>query len=191
MCMFVCCTFVCSRVRVCVCACVHVVACARVRVCACVCRREVARAASLRWTLCSPPPTPRGAPKCSTLCSTGGPECLSLLCVVYVCVLWLRSACALPVLCLCSACALPVLCLCSACALPVLWLCSGCADKGTKAVMDAVVAATARGAVSVIGGGDTATCAAKWGTEDKLSHVSTGGGVSAPAVVGILIVGSF
>jgi hypothetical protein len=45
--------------------------------------------------------------------------------------------------------------------------------------MDAVVAATARGAVSVIGGGDTATCAAKWGTEDKLSHVSTGGGVRA------------
>jgi len=49
---------------------------------------------------------------------------------------------------------------------------------GTKAVMDAMVEATKRGAITVIGGGDTATCAAKWGTEDKVTHVSTGGGVS-------------
>jgi hypothetical protein len=43
-------------------------------------------------------------------------------------------------------------------------------EKGTKAVMDAVVAATARGAISVIGGGDTATCAAKYGVESKLRY---------------------
>lgn len=49
--------------------------------------------------------------------------------------------------------------------------------EGTKAMMDDVVAATANGATVIIGGGDTATCAAKWGTEDKVSHVSTGGGV--------------
>ena len=36
-----------------------------------------------------------------------------------------------------------------------------------KALMDAAVAKTAEGGVVVIGGGDTATCAAKWGTEDK------------------------
>ncbi|XP_041357088.1 phosphoglycerate kinase-like [Gigantopelta aegis] len=50
--------------------------------------------------------------------------------------------------------------------------------SGTKAVMDAVVKATQRGCTTIIGGGDTATCAAKYGTEDKVSHVSTGGGAS-------------
>jgi len=49
---------------------------------------------------------------------------------------------------------------------------------GTKSVMDAVVEAHAKGATVVIGGGDTASCAEKWGVEDKVTHVSTGGGVS-------------
>lgn len=56
--------------------------------------------------------------------------------------------------------------------------------KGTRAVMDAVVEATARGAVTVVGGGDTATAAAKWGTEKKISHVSTGGGASLELLEG-------
>lgn len=55
---------------------------------------------------------------------------------------------------------------------------------GTKAVMDAVVKATQNGACVIIGGGDTATCAAKWGTEDKVSHVSTGGGASLELLEG-------
>ncbi len=63
------------------------------------------------------------------------------------------------------------------------------AESGTKTVMDAVVAATARGAVSIIGGGDTATCAAKYGTEDKLSHVSTGGGASLELLEGKVLPG--
>ena len=54
-----------------------------------------------------------------------------------------------------------------------------------KALMDAAVAKTAEGGVVVIGGGDTATCAAKWGTEDKLSHVSTGGGASLELMEGM------
>ena len=33
--------------------------------------------------------------------------------------------------------------------------------------------------------GDTATCCAKWGTEDKVSHVSTGGGASLELLEGI------
>lgn len=49
---------------------------------------------------------------------------------------------------------------------------------GTKAVMDAVVKATANGKTTIIGGGDTATCCKIWNTEDKVTHVSTGGGVS-------------
>jgi phosphoglycerate kinase len=41
-------------------------------------------------------------------------------------------------------------------------------EAGTKAVMDAVVEATTKGAVTIIGGGDTATAAANYGTEDKV-----------------------
>ncbi len=48
---------------------------------------------------------------------------------------------------------------------------------GTKAVADAVVAATTEnGAFSLIGGGDSAAAIAKFGMEEKVSYVSTGGG---------------
>lgn len=57
-------------------------------------------------------------------------------------------------------------------------------SKATKAVMDAVVESTAAGTVTIIGGGDTATCAAKWNTESKVSHVSTGGGASLELLEG-------
>lgn len=57
-------------------------------------------------------------------------------------------------------------------------------SKGTKSMMDAVVKATQGGATSIIGGGDTATCAAKYNTEDKVSHVSTGGGASLELLEG-------
>jgi len=56
--------------------------------------------------------------------------------------------------------------------------------NGTKRVMDAVVDATARGATTIIGGGDTATACAKFGTEQKVSHVSTGGGASLELLEG-------
>ncbi|KAK6544422.1 phosphoglycerate kinase [Orbilia ellipsospora] len=56
---------------------------------------------------------------------------------------------------------------------------------GTKAVLDAVVdAAQNKGAIVIIGGGDTATVAAKYKVEDKLSHVSTGGGASLELLEG-------
>lgn len=61
--------------------------------------------------------------------------------------------------------------------------------KGTKSIMDAVVEATGKGAITIIGGGDTATCAAKWNTEDKVSHVSTGGGASLELLEGKVLPG--
>lgn len=57
--------------------------------------------------------------------------------------------------------------------------------SGTKAVMDMVVDVTKAGSTTIIGGGDTATCCAKWGTEDKVSHVSTGGGASLELLEGL------
>ncbi|KAI4496861.1 hypothetical protein M0804_000671 [Polistes exclamans] len=62
-------------------------------------------------------------------------------------------------------------------------------NKGTKSLMDNVVEATGRGTITIIGGGDTATCAAKWKTEDKVSHVSTGGGASLELLEGKVLPG--
>jgi len=62
--------------------------------------------------------------------------------------------------------------------------------KGTKAMMDAVVEQTRAGkCVSVVGGGDTATCCAKWKTEAFISHVSTGGGASLELLEGKVLPG--
>ena len=60
---------------------------------------------------------------------------------------------------------------------------------GTHGIMDAVVAATGRGAVTVIGGGDTATAAAQWGTDQKVTHCSTGGGASLELLEGKVLPG--
>jgi phosphoglycerate kinase len=49
-------------------------------------------------------------------------------------------------------------------------------EGGTKAVAEAVVRATAKGAFSLIGGGDSAAAVAKFGFDEKVSYVSTGGG---------------
>ncbi len=51
-------------------------------------------------------------------------------------------------------------------------------DEGTRAVAQAVADATAKGARSVIGGGDSASAIKKLNLEDKVTHISTGGGAS-------------
>jgi phosphoglycerate kinase len=56
--------------------------------------------------------------------------------------------------------------------------------NGTKATLDTAVEAAQNGKIVIIGGGDTATVAAKYGVEDKLSHVSTGGGASLELLEG-------
>merc|ERR1712115_769297 len=62
-------------------------------------------------------------------------------------------------------------------------------ETGTKSLMDAVVAATEGGAVSLIGGGDTATACKKYKTVEKVTHCSTGGGASLELMEGKLLPG--
>jgi phosphoglycerate kinase len=55
---------------------------------------------------------------------------------------------------------------------------------GTRAVMDAMVEASRRGAVAIIGGGDTATAAVQWQADTRVTHCSTGGGASLELLEG-------
>jgi phosphoglycerate kinase len=56
--------------------------------------------------------------------------------------------------------------------------------EGTKSLLDAAVKSAEAGNTVIIGGGDTATVAKKFGVADKLSHVSTGGGASLELLEG-------
>ena len=55
---------------------------------------------------------------------------------------------------------------------------------GSKAIAEAICEATAKGAFSLIGGGDSVACINKFGMADKVSYISTGGGALLEAIEG-------
>ncbi len=60
---------------------------------------------------------------------------------------------------------------------------------GSRAIGNAVADATAEGAFSLIGGGDSVACVNKFGLADKVSYISTGGGALLEAIEGKVLPG--
>ena len=62
-------------------------------------------------------------------------------------------------------------------------------DEGTVAVAQAVAEATGQGATSIVGGGDSVSAVNQAGLEDKISHISTGGGATLEFLAGDILPG--